>query len=30
VLQALSTERATAAELDEIRSLLDELERGGR
>ena len=29
VLQALSTERATADELDEIRRLLDELERGG-
>jgi predicted transcriptional regulator len=30
VLQALSTERASADELDEIRRLLDELERGGR
>ena len=30
VLQALSTERATASELDEIRRLLDELERGAR
>lgn len=30
VMQALSTERATAGELDEIRSLLDELERGAR
>ena len=30
VLQALSTERASADELDEIRHLLDELERGER
>ena len=30
VLQALSTERATSSELDEIRRLLDELERGER
>ena len=30
VLQALSTERASADELDEIRRLLDELERGER
>ena len=30
VLQALSTERATSDELDEIRHLLDELERGER
>jgi predicted transcriptional regulator len=30
VLQALSTERATAGELDEIRRMLDELERGER
>ena len=30
VLQALSTERATSSELDEIRRLLDELERGAR
>lgn len=30
VLQALSTERASASELDEIRRLLDELERGAR
>ena len=30
VLQALSTERATADELGEIRRLLDELERGER
>ena len=30
VLQALSTERASASELDEIRHLLDELERGER
>lgn len=30
VLQALSTERATAGELDEIRRMLDELERGQR
>ena len=30
VLQALSTERATASELAEIRRLLDELERGER
>ena len=30
VLQALSTERASADELDEIRRLLDELERGAR
>ena len=30
VLQALSTERATSSELDEIRRLLDELERRTR
>ena len=30
VLQALSTERASADELGEIRRLLDELERGAR
>ena len=30
VLQALSAERASAEELSEIRSLLDELERGER
>jgi predicted transcriptional regulator len=30
VMQALSTERASADELDEIRRLLDELERGAR
>ncbi|MET0625644.1 MAG: BlaI/MecI/CopY family transcriptional regulator [Pyrinomonadaceae bacterium] len=30
VLQALSTERASAGELDEIRRMLDELERGER
>lgn len=30
VLQALSSERASADELDEIRRMLDELERGGR
>ena len=30
VLQALSTERATASELEEIRRILDELERGER
>jgi predicted transcriptional regulator len=30
VMQALSTERATAGELDEIRRMLDELERGER
>ncbi|HYE15009.1 MAG TPA: BlaI/MecI/CopY family transcriptional regulator [Pyrinomonadaceae bacterium] len=30
VLQALSSERASSAELDEIRRMLDELERGGR
>jgi predicted transcriptional regulator len=30
VMQALSTERATSSELDEIRRLLDELERGAR
>ncbi|HEX8721471.1 MAG TPA: BlaI/MecI/CopY family transcriptional regulator [Pyrinomonadaceae bacterium] len=30
VLQALSTERASHEELDEIRRLLDELERGAR
>lgn len=30
VLQALSTERATASELSEIRRMLDELERGDR
>jgi predicted transcriptional regulator len=30
VLQALSTERASSSELDEIRRLLDELERGER
>ncbi len=30
VLQALSTERATADELTEIRRLLDELEGGGK
>ncbi len=30
VMQALSTERATAGELEEIRRMLDELERGER
>ena len=30
VMQALSAERASASELDEIRRLLDELERGAR
>ena len=30
VMQALSTERASAEELSEIRLMLDELERGGR
>jgi predicted transcriptional regulator len=30
VMQALSTERATSSELDEIRRMLDELERGER
>ena len=30
VLQALSAERASSSELDEIRRLLDELERGER
>jgi predicted transcriptional regulator len=30
VLQALSTERASAEELSEIRRMLDELERGER
>jgi predicted transcriptional regulator len=30
VLQALSTKKATAAELAEIRKLLDEMEGGGR
>jgi predicted transcriptional regulator len=30
VLQALSSERATASELSEIRRMLDELERGER
>ena len=30
VLQALSSKRATAEELAEIRRMLDELERGGR
>jgi len=30
VIQALSTERATSSELDEIRRLLDVLERGAR
>jgi len=30
VMQALSTERASAEELSEIRRMLDELERGGR
>jgi predicted transcriptional regulator len=30
VLQALSSEKASADELNEIRQMLDELERGGR
>jgi hypothetical protein len=29
VLQALSTKKASAAELAEIRKLLDEIEKGG-